>query len=367
MPNQMGSNMGLTYKGTQTIDGYLCLVWESSTKYLFFVRVSDLATVEIDLPYVLTQIAPIFNFLGGFYGTTFIRFSNIIVGTPSVSNFQKPPYACNIVPGNGNVKEVVDFSDPTKFLDHFLQKALYKAESAIKALDHIRTQSMASKKAEKEKQEDGEISKVVKRTEQQNFPPALNPTFSANYVFNGSQFYAANGVIITGKIAFDFTQSGFAFSMDSITGSFPFDLQAELRISPSRGGFDFIGVGPNGQCYDYIFFQWLWSILLPQYQIPPSAIQSPDQKVNGVLCAVWSYSSPPTMLYVRKSDNTLIQISSNFQTFGYSTVTLFNVQTTVSPSSYARPSTCTEILGWSHNWASHLPWGWCDPFCWIWW
>jgi hypothetical protein len=357
MPNQMGSGMGLVYKGTQTVDGYLCLVWESNSNYMFFVRVTDLATVEIDLPYVLTQIAPIFNFLGGFYGTTYIRFSNLVVGTPSSSNFQKPTYACNVAPFNA--KELVQLNSPIKFLDHFLQVVLNKAETTIKAIDELRIRSIES---EKEKEEEKENPKV-KRIEEQTFPPALNPTFSANYVFNGSQFYEANGVIITGKVAFDFTQSGFSFSVDSISGSWPFDLQAELRISPSRGGFDFIGVGPNGQCYDYIFFQWLWSIILPQYQIPPYAIQSPDQKVNGVECSVWSFASPPTIIYVRKSDNTLIQMSSSFQTFGYSTVTLYNVQTVVNPSSYSRPSTCTEILGWSHNWASHLPWGWCEPFC----
>jgi len=312
------------------------------------------------LPYVFTQIAPIFNIFGGFYGTTYIRFTNIVVGTPSAANFAPPSGPCNFVPYNPE-KEVFNyFSDPSKFLDHFLQKSLYKAETIIKAIDHLRTTPNHIIKKEE--------TIINKRSEQQVFPPQLNPTFSANYVFNGSQFYKANGVIITGKVAMDYTQSGFAISVDSITGSFPFDLQAEIRIFPSRGGFDIIGVGPNGQsCYDYIFFQWLWSILLPQYQIPPYSVQGPDQKVNGVDCTVWSFSNPATMLFVRKSDNTLIQISSYFQSFGYSTVTLYNVQPTVSPSQYSRPSTCIEILGWSHNWASHLPWGWCDPYCWIWW
>jgi len=240
---------------------------------------------------------------------------------------------------------------------------LFKAETAIKALDELRTIALV-----KNEEENKEEIIAMKRSTEQSFPPALNPTFSANYVFNGSQFYKANGVIITGKIAMDFTQSGFVFSVDSITGSWPFDLQFEMRISPSRGGFDIIGVGQsNGQCYDYIFFQWIWSILLPQYQIPPYSVQSPDQKVNGVECSVWNFANPPTILYVRKSDNTIIQISSNFQTFGFSTVTLSNIQTTVNPSLYARPPSCIEILGWSHNWASHLPWGWFGPFCWIWW
>jgi len=361
MPNQMGANMGLVYKGTATVDGYLCLVWESIVNnFIFYVRVTDLATIEIDLPYVFTQIAPIFNFFGGFYGTTYIRFSNIVVGTPSPSNFYPPPYQCNVAP-NTVKDDLIAFNDPSKFLDYFLQKALFKAESVIKAMDALRTKSQNNLlKPEKEEKK--------KRLESQSFPPVLNPTFSANYVFNGSQFYKANGVIITGKVAMDYTQSGFAYSIDSINGSLPFDLQAEFRVSPSRGGFDFIGV--NGQsCYDYIFFQWLWSILLPQYQIPPYAVQGPDQKVNGVDCSVWSFSNggPPTQLFVRKSDNTLIQLTTYFETLSFSTITLYNVVPTVNPAQYSRPSTCIEILGWSHNWASHLPWGWCDPYCWIWW
>jgi len=208
----------------------------------------------------------------------------------------------------------------------------------------------------------------MKRDETQNVPPPLNPIFTADYVFNGSQFYEANGVLVTGRVAMDFTQSGFMWSIDSVSGALPFDLQAEFRISPSRGGFDMIGVNA-ANCYDYMFFQWLWSILFPQWQIPPSSVRGPDQKVNGVDCSVWSFNGDNgyTMLYVRKSDNTLIQLSQNFDTFGFSTLTFNNVQTSVDPTVYSRPSTCIDLLQWSHNWASHLPWGWCDPFCWIWW
>jgi len=238
----------------------------------------------------------------------------------------------------------------------------------LRRLRTISSSSSSSSSSSFKKEENKEEHLMMKRSkEQSGFPPALNPTFSANYIFNGSQFYQANGVTVTGKIAMDYTQSGFAFTVDSVTGSWPFDVQFEMRVSPSRGGFDIIGVGSNGQCYDYIFFQWIWSIILPQYQVPPYSVQSPDQKVNGVECSVWSFADPPTILYVRKSDNTLIQMSSTFQTFGYSTVTLSNIQTTVNPSLYSRPSSCIEILGWSHNWASHLPWGWCDPFCGILW
>jgi len=107
--------------------------------------------------------------------------------------------------------------------------------------------------------------------------------------------------------------------------------------------------------------QWIFSYLLPQFQLSYASQQVNDQRVNGDLCTVWqNYGG---LYFVRKSDNTLVQI--NYQTSGSSffVVTLSNVKGTVDPNRYSKPSTCIDLLNWNTNWQSHLPYGWCFPFC----
>jgi len=367
LPNQMGANMNLQYIGTDEIDGYLCLVWEASGLYSFpftiYVRVNDLATVEIDLPYVMSEAVPFLSILGNLGGTTYIRFTEIVVGKPNPSNFYPP--SCN---GNDSTSSRThpfselfqnQYRNTTNWFNDIIDSAVNQAEKALNLVKHRNRGTGSSisskKKINKQKNEFDE-----KRATVQNFPPPLNPTFSATYLFNASQ-YSTTGLVINGKLAFDFTESGFAYSVDSIQSGTTFDLQTEFRVSPSRTGWDLLQVGPDGNCHDYMFFQWIWSILLPNFQIPPFAVQMPNQKVNGYLCSVWSFGD--AMLYVRIYDSIIVQFEAQFSTFGYTTVTFSNLKDTVDPARYSRPSTCVEILGWSHNWASHLYWGWCGPFC----
>jgi len=186
------------------------------------------------------------------------------------------------------------------------------------------------------------------------FPPGLNQAFTASYILNGSQYYPAWAYTFEGKLAFDFTKSGFAFSIEKTTGSIPFDLQTEFRVSPNLNGFDMIQVGGDGKCYVYLFFQWIISILAPRFVINAEAVQSPNQKVNGDDCTVWALNQ--NIFWVRVSDNTLVQVSGDIGYYGgFATMTLSNVKSGVDPSLYSRPSTCVELLEWSQDWASHLP------------
>jgi len=260
---------------------------------------------------------------------------------------------------------VLDLVNPTQTLENIVSMVSSTTEGMMKKLNNNKEALTSSSSFHQQNQKEEELFENEK-FEILNFPPPLNQVFSATYTFNGSQYYQAQGFVVQGRVAMDFQKSGFMFSVDAISGSMPYDVQAEFRIAPSRHGIDFIGIGgAKDQCYDYIFFQWIFTILLPQYQIPPNSVQGPDQKVNGVDCSVWTFynGGPQTILFVRKSDNTLMQLSTKFQSIGFSTVTLTNIQSSVNPDIYARPSTCIEILGWNRNWNSHLPWGWCSPFC----
>jgi len=111
-------------------------VWKANkttfTGTYFYVRTTDLATVEIDLPYIYNQIAPVFQFFGAFSGTTFIRFTNIVVGTPSSSNFQKPAYPCNHVPPS--LQDKPNFANPSKYFDILLETILQRATKLISAI-----------------------------------------------------------------------------------------------------------------------------------------------------------------------------------------------------------------------------------------
>jgi len=173
---------------------------------------------------------------------------------------------------------------------------------------------------------------------------------------------------LSGKLAFDFTTSGLSFSIDTITGNIPINLQMELRLHPSYHGVELLQVGPDGNCYSYVFFQWLWTFLIPNFEIPyDSALQGTDI-INGDVCSVWqttwNWYESFAELYVREKDNVLVRLTIP-EPFGhgFANVTLTEIVTSVNPSTYSRPATCVDTMVWNHNWDSHLPWYWCDPFC----
>jgi len=204
-------------------------------------------------------------------------------------------------------------------------------------------------------------------------PPMLNQIFTANWVLNASVQLTPpfTNYAIYGRLAFDFTTSGFAVSVTSVTGNIPMDVQFEFRIYPSMNGIEWLQVGPNGNdCYSYVFLQWLWTYFLAPFQIPFDSVPQQPVVVNGDMCSVWQttyqwYGQQPSTLFVRNSDNALVQLTvpEPFLGHGMSIITLTNIVNSVNPNSYSRPATCVQTMKWNPSWNSHLPWYWCDPWC----
>jgi len=90
----MGADLNLTYQGVKMEDGYECMIWSTEGGSTFAIRLTDLAIVEMDLPYVLSQAIPTFSFFGLGAGKTVIQFTDIEVGAPDPSNFARPYGDC---------------------------------------------------------------------------------------------------------------------------------------------------------------------------------------------------------------------------------------------------------------------------------
>jgi len=208
-----------------------------------------------------------------------------------------------------------------------------------------------------------------KRDTQQMHPPPINQTFSADWFMNVSAPAAPfMPYTIGGTLGFDFTVSGFFITLDTITGNVPFNLQFSIRVYPDRNGIEFLQVGPDGSCYSYLYLQWIWTYLFSVFEIPYNADYRGTVKVNGDTCSAWKTTWEMydifAVLYVRESDNVLIQGTlPDPLSYAPSPFTLSNVQGTVNPSTYSRPNNCAELMNWSPSFASHLPWGWCFPWC----
>jgi len=210
---------------------------------------------------------------------------------------------------------------------------------------------------------------MKKREHQQQHPPHLNQTFSANWILNAN---APNVPYtpykLSGTLGFDFSVSGFYLTLDTITGNVPFDLQLSFRIYPDRNGIEILQVGPDGSCYSYLYLQWLFTYLIPIYEIPYDASYKGTVKINGDTCSgwttTWNWYQNFAELYVRDSDNVLIEsIIPDPISYSPATFLLTDVKGTVDPSTYSRPENCADLLNWSNNFESHLPWAWCYPFC----
>jgi hypothetical protein len=298
---------------------------------------------------------------------TRIDFSDIVVGTPASSNFDPPKGVClNTGPGDNEDKPQIDLSkvlswkpQPRVPMDRKMEK-LDRLHFLSKTLDsHIELEKASLRKKHS--------------LQQPNYPPNLNQQFAGTWTLNASVSLTPpfTAYMLKGELAFDFVNFGLAVSLTEITGNIPLDLQFEFRIYPWKNGIEWLQVGPNGKdCYAYIFLQWIFTFLIPQFQLPIDSIPMDPAKVNGDLCSVWQttyewYGDSPSILYIRQSDNTLVQMTlpEPFLGFGMATLTLSNVQDVVPPSRYSRPDTCVNTMTWNPSWQSHLPWDWCDPYC----
>jgi len=263
----------------------------------------------------------------------------------------------------------IDYTDLPSLLLKGINRHVDEIESAKQDFSMIQTLS--------KKMEEAAARKLERHTRQVNskapFPPHLNQAFTANWVLNASVQLTPPFTTyqLQGNLAFDFTTSGLLLALTSITGNIPIDLAFEWRLYPSMNGVEWLQVSPDGvNCYSYIFLQWLWTFFIAPFEIPYDSISLPPVIINGDLCNVWQttyqwYGQYASTLYVRVSDNTLVQatVPEPFLGFGMADITLTNIQMGANPNSYSRPSTCVSTMKWNSNWDSHLPWYWCDPWC----
>jgi len=199
--------------------------------------------------------------------------------------------------------------------------------------------------------------------------PNLAQAFSADFsvTYNDSYWSPRGLITMTGSLAFDFTQSGFYLMIKSIN-VVPFSLSAGFIIYPDRGGLEWIMVGPTGEAWGVFYLPWIITFIMPTYSLPPDAQYLGQTVINGDPCDVWDmyWTYRSTRMWVRSSDGAVVK-ATNFQDVFWSlesgTITLSNIKLSVDPSLYQRPKSIAETMTFNHNFASHLSWYWCEPFC----
>jgi len=318
----------------------------------------DLAIVEIDLPYFVGEIAPIFNFVGWGNALTRVTLSNIVAGPPDPSNFSPPQGACLQI---YNDTTIIDHSTMKEPLKNFIKNPV------AEMVENVAKKTIFRHFLPHEEQEKPIVDK--KRIFRPGFAPHLNQTFMANWMLNASApTYPYTPYTFSGTLGFDFTISGFMLTIDSSTGNIPFDIQTSFHIYPDRNGIELLQIGPDNSCYSYIYFQWIFTLLLPIFEVPWDATFQGSVIVNGDTCSVyqtpWFYENA-AVLYVRDSDHVVVEstIPDPLSWAPNARLILSNVKGVVPPSTYGRPPVCEDLLNWSSNFASHLPWDWCDPYC----
>jgi len=311
----------------------------------------------------------VFAFFGFGRGHTIIEFTDIVVGSPDPSNFLPPAGACiKVYSPPSTSPKTLEFPNALQYLGNiFKQNPIFSALSKINPLPSF---SEKLQKFSENVQKFPSEFMSKKRERQGPIPPRLNQAFTAHWFLNASKDLTPpyTPYTLSGNLAFDLTTSGLVWSIESSTGNIPLDIQFEFRLYPSRTGLELLQVGPDGSCYSYIFVQWIFTFLIPQWEIPYNAGEQGTAIVNGDNCTVWqttyNWYEHFSELYVRNSDHTLVQVTLP-EPFGHglATITLSDIKPGVNPSAYSRPSDCVETMTWNSAWESHLPWDWCDPFC----
>jgi hypothetical protein len=327
------------------------MVFESNNGIFIDVRLMDLAVVEIDLPYLIGELAPYFTFFGRGGFLSRISLFNIVTGPPDPSNFNIPAGNCLQV---SNESILVDYSKVDVPIIDLITSPLREMTKVFQSF--------------RESPKDPEPIQKKREFHQQQHPPPLNQTYSAKWLLNAPAPNAPfTPYTMSGTLGFDFTVSGFYITLDTITGNVPIDLQLSFRIYPDRNGIEFLQVGPDGSCYSYLYLQWLWTYLIPGFEIPYDANYIGSVVINGdsttAWQTTWQWRTYWAELYVRDKDHVLVQsIIPDPFSLTPCPLTFTDITGVVPPSTYSRPD-CAELMNWSPNFASHLPWAWCFPFC----
>jgi len=322
----------ITLNGTDVVDGETCLVLSDSAGDKIFVRMSDMAVVRVSAPRSFFEAPPLFQFLGRASAFSWINFHNIQLGPVNSNYFKPPPINCTLV--------YYDF-----------MKKILSSNDKIKTKKDVDTKPQSIAKTPK-------APMKLDKTTDPAFPH-LTQAFTANFEFN-STWRQDLSFSIRGTLGFDFVKSGFFLNIEKLDGDVPLFLQTSFIVTPDRDGIEILQYGKEGSCWSYIYLQWLWTYLIPQYKLPKDVSYIGDQMIDGSLANGWFLNrwEDGTNIWVRQKDNAIV-----YMEYRYYTIKFSNIILKVEPNRYARPPVCSELNNWSHNFASHLFWGWCFPWC----
>jgi len=337
----------------QTVDGYTCAVFkDNDSKNVYSIRIVDLAIIKAETPYDGFIPLPIFQVLGGDgNSSSWIDFYNPVLGAVDPSKFAVPAGTC------------IDISNwASSSIQDSMLPQLFVAKSLANDLNPMGFLADVVKESLKR----SEPKALVKRQS----PPQLAQAFTADITLtiNATATPPFKPYMITGKVAFDFVNFGAYVMWDNINGAIPFVLQGGLIIHPSTNGIEWLIASPEGKCWSLLYLQWLWTFLLPPYQIPPDASFTGEAVINGDKCSIWNYywGGRSITVFVRESDGAIVK-GLHFEdptwTHQGANWILSNIKLSVDPSIYARPAECAETMTWNPSFSSHLPWYWCVPFC----
>jgi len=332
----------ITLNGTEVVDGENCLILADPYGDKIDVRMRDMAVVRMSVPRSIMEAPPFFQLFGQAKAFSWINLRNIQLG-PVNSNYFKPPNVnCTAVPFN--------------FLKHILN-SIKSSPSKDKAAEKVNKKDLESKqKAPKV----SKVAKVVNQNKEADPPvPQLAQQFTAQFQFNAT-WYNNIPFSAQGTLGFDYVNSGFFLKLDRLVGQVPLFLQTTFIVTPDRDGIEILQYGKDGPCWSYLYLQWLWTYLIPQFKLPKDIMFIGTRMIDGKKANGWYLDkwSEGTNIWIRDGDNAIVLIE-----YTYYTVKFSNIVLKVEANRYARPPQCAELNNWNHNFASHLFWGWCYPWC----
>jgi len=353
--NLDGFSNNVVWKSFGTVDGFTCGIFQDTvTLNIYAIRMEDMAVIQVRVPYDGWIPVPIFQILGGAgNSSSWIDMYNPALGAIDPSKYAVPTGQCiyvqdgvhsdSIIPNLISYKTVATDLNPLKFFADVAKESLKKGDN---------------------------VDRVLPLAKRQRSPPRLAQQFTADIVLtiNATTEPPYKQYTITGKVAFDFVNFGAYIMWDGISGAIPFDLKTGLIAHPGNNGVEFLIADPEGDCWSIIYFQWLWTYLLPPFQIPHDAAYVGEAVINGDKCSIWNYwwGYRSVTIFVRESDGALVKglhFDDPTWTNQGGNWVLKNLKMSVDPSIYARPASCVETMTWNPSFQSHLPWYWCDPFC----
>eukprot|EP01128_Nolandella_sp_AFSM9_P007551 TRINITY_DN4172_c0_g1_i1.p1 TRINITY_DN4172_c0_g1~~TRINITY_DN4172_c0_g1_i1.p1 ORF type:complete len:504 (+),score=145.11 TRINITY_DN4172_c0_g1_i1:34-1512(+) len=363
LPTIFGQNQNSTLLGTVNVDGSSCLLFNTTYGDLVAVRIHDLAIMRVTFPNFYAQGVPFFPIIGEGNAETQLSFQNVKTSIPDPITAPK-----NCIKVDLNDLPIPNYEN---FGDEHPLMTLIK-RSPLTAMFQ-RSKSNEKQSLDFDTTIDALRAKYADSTETGANDRTIAQSVSAKFTMweNSTKIGPKVPYGLAGHINYDFSQSGFRVSVDETLGAFPFDFSVGLGMAPDVNGVEFLQVG-NGNCYSYLYLQWIFVQLIPRFEVPESAVFVGSQTIHGEACDVWVTPSwfwnqeVALAMYIRQSDRAFVQlitVGSSGSQDGTAFIKLTDIKLSAPPASYGNPGTCDNLMSWSHDFDSHLEWGWCYPFC----